>query len=320
VIFNLILKGLILIINQILSNPLSYRTFYFFTYTGLILAIILFLLLAYGAFIGRFFFKIERITLGFKNLPESFNNFRIVQISDLHLGSWYRKQKKMEAAVGLINSLDPDLILFTGDLVNNFSEETDGWNHILKKTNARYGKFSVMGNHDYGDYWDWKSESERQENMQLFYRAHENMNFRLLLNQAVTVSINGDEIGIIGVENWGKPPFKRYGNLRKAMANLKPVSFKILLTHDPSHWQAEIQEKRDINLTLSGHTHAMQFGFKIGKYQWSPIKYLYELWSGLYGSNGQYLYVNRGLGSLGFPGRIGMRPEITLITLTLSDQ
>src|SRR4030042_2976643 len=156
--------------------------------------------------------------------------------------------------------------------------------------------------------------------MQLLYRAHENMGFRLLLNQAETIGINGHEIGIIGVENWGKSPFEQYGDLRKAIADLKPVPFKILLSHDPSHWQAEVHEKTDISLTLSGHTHAMQFGFKIGRYQWSPVKYIYKLWSGLYGNNGQYLYVNRGLGSLGFPGRIGMRPEITCITLISSDR
>jgi len=319
-IFNLITRGFILILNLILSDPVSYRPFGFFTYTGLGLAIILFILLVYGALLGRFFFKTEKITLGFSNLPVSFNNFRIVQISDIHLGSWYRKEKKMAAAVSLVNGLAPDLILFTGDLVNNFSEETNGWNHILKKTSARYGKFSILGNHDYGDYWDWKNEAEKQENIQLLYRAHENMGFRLLLNQAETIGINGHEIGIIGVENWGKPPFEQYGDLRKAIADLKPVPFKILLSHDPSHWQAEVHEKTDISLTLSGHTHAMQFGFKIGRYQWSPVKYIYKLWSGLYGNNGQYLYVNRGLGSLGFPGRIGMRPEITCITLISSDK
>ncbi|HJX71811.1 MAG TPA: metallophosphoesterase [Bacteroidales bacterium] len=319
-IFNLITRGFILILNLILSDPVSYRPFGFFTYTGLGLAIILFILLVYGALLGRFFFKTEKITLGFSNLPVSFNNFRIVQISDIHLGSWYRKEKKMAAAVSLVNGLAPDLILFTGDLVNNFSEETNGWNNILKKTSARYGKFSILGNHDYGDYWDWKNEAEKQENIQLLYRAHENMGFRLLLNQAETIGINGHEIGIIGVENWGKPPFEQYGDLRKAIADLKPVPFKILLSHDPSHWQAEVHEKTDISLTLSGHTHAMQFGFKIGRYQWSPVKYIYKLWSGLYGNNGQYLYVNRGLGSLGFPGRIGMRPEITCITLISSDK
>jgi len=317
--FNVLWGGVILIQNLFLAEDVSYKTFSFITYTGLVAAVTLFLLMVYGALIGRFSFKIEKITLGFANLPASFHHFKIVQISDIHLGSWYKKEKKMAKAVKLINSLTPDLILFTGDLVNNFSEEANGWHEILKKTKAKYGKYSILGNHDYGDYWDWKNDVEKKENMQLLYRAHEKMDFRLLLNQSDTLGINGHEIGIIGVENWGKPPFEQYGNLQKAVSDLKPVSFKILLSHDPSHWQEEVHQKTDIDLTLSGHTHAMQFGFRIGRFQWSPVKYLYRLWSGLYGNKGQYLYVNRGLGSLGFPGRIGMRPEITLITLLSSE-
>jgi predicted MPP superfamily phosphohydrolase len=315
---NLVWRGLVLTLDLFLPEIVTYRTFHFITYAGLVAAGILFLLLVYGALIGRFSFKIEKVTLGFANLPVSFHNFRIVQISDIHLGSWYKKEKKMTRVVELINGLTPDLILFTGDLVNNFSEEADGWHEILEKTKAKYGKYSILGNHDYGDYWDWKSEAEKGENMQLLYKAHQNMDFRLLLNQSDTISINGHTIGILGVENWGKPPFEQYGDLQKAIAGLKPVTFKILLSHDPSHWQAEVHEKTDIDLTLSGHTHAMQFGFKVGRFQWSPVKYMYKLWSGLYGNNGQYLYVNRGLGSLGFPGRIGMRPEITLIKLVAS--
>ncbi len=320
IISNIVMKGLTLILNLILSDPLFYRTFYYFTYVGMVLAVLFFLLLVYGALIGRFFFKIEKIKLGFKNLPVAFDNFRIVQISDIHLGSWYRKQKKMESVVSLINGLAPDLIIHTGDLVNNFSEETVGWYDILKKASAKYGKFSILGNHDYGDYWSWNSEAEKHENMRLLFSAYEQMDFRLLRNQSETIRINGHEIGIIGVENWGKPPFGKYGDLSKAMADLKPVPFKMLLSHDPSHWQEEVYDKTDIHLTLSGHTHAMQFGFKMGNFKWSPIKYLYKLWSGLYGKDGQYLYINRGLGSLGFPGRVGMRPEITLITLVSSDK
>jgi predicted MPP superfamily phosphohydrolase len=318
ILFNLVWRGIILISDLLFQDMFSYEPFYFIAYAGAVTAVAFFLMMAYGIIIGRFYFKIERVTLGFKNLPESFNNFRIVQISDIHLGSWYKKENKMHKAVRLINSLSPDLILFTGDLVNNFSEEAEGWHKILQNTKAKFGKYSILGNHDYGDYWDWQSETEKTENMQLLYRAHEMMDFRLLLNQSDTISIDGHEIGIIGVENWGKPPFEQYGNLQKAIAGLKPVAFKILLSHDPSHWQAEVHDKTDVDLTLSGHTHAMQFGIRIGRFQWSPVKYMYKLWSGLYGNNGQYLYVNRGLGSLGFPGRIGMRPEITLIRLISS--
>ncbi|MBN2213857.1 MAG: metallophosphoesterase [Bacteroidales bacterium] len=201
ILFNMLAKGTELIINVILADPVAFRTFPCITYAGIVSAVILFILLAYGTLIGRFSFKTEKIALGFKNLPASFDNFRIVHISDIHLGSWYRKEKKMEKAVGLINSLAPDLILFTGDLVNNFSEETNGWSDILRKASARYGKYSVLGNHDYGDYWEWKSEKEKQENMQLLYSAHKKMDFKLLLNKAETIGINGHEIGIIGVEN-----------------------------------------------------------------------------------------------------------------------
>ena len=265
--------------------------------------------------IGRFQFKIEKIVLKFKQLPESFNGLRIIQISDIHLGSWYRKEKKMIKAVRMINRLNPDLILFTGDLVNNFSEEANGWSDILANLHSKLGNYSILGNHDYGDYWDWAVPEEKTANMNLLYALHKAMGFKLLLNDSDLISLNGHAIGIIGVENWGKPPFMQYGDLEKATKNLKPVPFKILLSHDPSHWSAEVHKKTDIDLTLSGHTHAMQFGIKIGKFQWSPVKYIYKLWSGLYGNNGQYLYVNRGLGSLGFPGRVGMRPEITLIQL-----
>ena len=296
-----------------------YHPFHLITYTGAVLSLVLFVLLIYGTLFGRFHFKIERLSLKFKDLPSSFNNFRIVQISDIHLGSWYRKKKKMEEAVNLINNQNADLIIFTGDLVNNFSEEADGWSDILKETRARYGKYSILGNHDYGDYWSWKNTLEKQKNMNYLFKAHKEMNFNLLRNESVKISKNGHQIAIIGVENWGKPPFQQYGDLHQAMKNLKTVPFKILLSHNPSHWSEEVQNKTGIELTFSGHTHAMQFGIKIGKFQWSPIKYMYRCWSGLYGDNGQYLYVNRGLGSIGYPGRVGMRPEITIITL-LSDK
>ncbi len=315
IITRVIISGLVHIINLVFSKDFVSIDFYFFSYTGMIISVVLFLLLLYGMLIGRFQFKIEKVSMNFRKLPVSFNGLRIVQISDIHLGSWYRKEKKMEKVVRLINNLNPDLILFTGDLVNNFSEEAKGWTEILSRLQSKLGKYSILGNHDYGDYWDWASPDEKSDNMKLLYSMHKSMGFRLLLNESDVLKKDGHEIGIIGVENWGKPPFMQYGDLKKATENLKPVPFKILLSHDPSHWSAEIHEKTDIDLTLSGHTHGMQFGFKIGKFQWSPVKYIYKLWSGLYGNNGQYLYVNRGLGSLGFPGRVGMRPEITLIGL-----
>lgn len=312
---SLVFNGILRLVNIFISNNIALINFQFISAAGLVLSGVICLMLLYGMVIGRFQFKTENLTFRFSHLPEPFNGLRIVQISDIHLGSWYRHENQMEKAVNIINNLNPDLILFTGDLVNNFSEEADGWTEILQKLKAKSGKYSILGNHDYGDYWDWKDEQEKSENMELLYKTHRAIGFKLLMNQSDTIALNGHEIGIIGVENWGKPPFMQYGDLKKATENLKSLPFKILLSHDPSHWTAEVYEKTDIDLTLSGHTHAMQFGFKIGKNQWSPVKYIYKFWSGLYGNNGQYLYVNRGLGSLGFPGRVGMRPEITLITL-----
>lgn len=312
--------SLIFFINLFIKEHLVFRPLHLIAITGAMLSLVLFVLLIYGTLFGRFHFKTERLSLRFKNLPPSFNNFRIVQISDIHLGSWYRKKKKMEKAVSLINSQNADLVIFTGDLVNNFSEEADGWSDILKKTKARYGKYSILGNHDYGDYWSWKNAEEKQKNMKHLFDAHKQIKFILLRNESATISKNGQQIAIIGVENWGRPPFQQYGDLHQAMKKLKTIPFKILLSHNPSHWSEEVQHKTGIELTFSGHTHAMQFGIKIGNFQWSPIKYMYRCWSGLYGDNGQYLYVNRGLGSIGFPGRVGMRPEITVVTLLSNEK
>ncbi len=283
--------------------------------TGLALSIIPFLAILWGLVFGRFHYQIERKEIVFRDLPESFDGLRIVQISDIHLGSVFGKQDRVSRAIDIIKSLDPDLVLFTGDLVNNYSEEARGWEDLFSGINARYGKFSVLGNHDYGDYWEWKSDVEKQNNMHILYKIHEDMGFNLLRNTCDIVSIKGEKLALIGVENWGLPPFKQYGDLAKSLRDVPPTMFKILLSHDPSHWDAEIKEKTNIQLTLSGHTHAMQFGFRIGKFQWSPSAYIYKRWMGLYQHNGQSLYVNRGMGFIGFPGRIGLRPEISLLVL-----
>ncbi len=282
---------------------------------GLVLAVITFLFILHGMLFGRFRFKLEKTNLTFKNLPKSFDGVRIIQISDLHLGSFYGHEGILEKVVDRINKLKPDLIFFTGDLVNNYSEELNGWEPVLNKLKARLGKYSILGNHDYGDYFEWNSEEEKNNNLQSLKDFHKKIGFILLLNDSKYISINGEQIGIIGVENWGLPPFHQYGDFRKASENLNSLPFKVLLSHDPSHWRAEIAGKEAVSLTLSGHTHAMQFAFRIGKFRWSPSKYIYPEWSGLYQSNGQYLYVNRGLGFIGFPGRIGMRPEIAQLEL-----
>jgi len=213
----------------------------------------------------------------------------------------------------MINHLEPDFIFFTGDLVNNCSWELDNWDSVLKKLTAKKGKYAVLGNHDYGDYKKWESEDLKIRNFEEIKHFYKKIDFILLLNNADIIDEDGAKIGIVGVENWGNPPFKQYGDLNKSLKNVTNIPFKILLSHDPSHWSKEVIEKTDITLTLSGHTHGMQAGINLKNKKWSPIKYKYKHWAGLYENNDQYLYVNRGLGWLGFPGRLGMRPEITLI-------
>jgi len=282
---------------------------------GLFLAAIPFASILYGVTKGKFNYRVMRERLSFKRLPESFKGLKIVQISDMHLGSFNRKFEPIEKAVELINEQEPDLILFTGDLVNNFAEETEDWAPVLSKMKAKIGKYSILGNHDYGDYSEWKSPEEKAKNLAGIKNFHKKMGFQLLLNEAQTIRINDEEIALIGVENWGKPPFPQHGDLKKAMEGVKPDAFKLLMSHDPSHWDAQVLDKTDIELTFSGHTHGMQFGIERAGIKWSPVQYKYPRWGGLYKEQQQFLYVNRGFGYIGFPGRIGMPPEITVIEL-----
>lgn len=284
--------------------------------SGSVVAVFLFFSIVYGIVFGRFSCKTENIELTFDNLPPAFNNFKIVQISDLHLGSFYASHSGyFEKAVASINAQNPDLIVFTGDMVNNLASEAKSWIPVFKKLRASYGKFSILGNHDYGTYYHWRNEEEKQENMKKLIEIHGLMGFSILLNQSTVIEKAGQKIGIAGVENWGKPPFPQYGDYRKAASRLDDVDFKILLSHDPSHWDEMIKNKTDVALTLSGHTHGFQFGFDIAGIKWSPVTLKYPKWKGLYSSNNQYLYVNVGLGYIGFPGRVGISPEITVITL-----
>ena len=264
---------------------------------------------------GRFNFRIVNETIHFHNLPVDFENFKIVQISDIHIGSFLGHENKVTRAIDLVNDQNPDLILFTGDLVNNFAEELNGWVPILSKLKAKYGLYSILGNHDYGDYFDWKNMNEKEQNLQKLIHLHKQIGFNLLLNDSAIIKKDNSEIALIGVENWGLPPFPQHGDLKKALINAINVPFKILMSHDPSHWDVEVLDKTDINLTLSGHTHGMQFGIEIGNIKWSPVKYKYPRWAGLYKESNQYLYVNRGFGNIGYPGRVGMPPEITVIEL-----
>jgi len=282
---------------------------------GLFSGFLPFFVILYGVFIAAYKFKVSHHSISFSNLPQSFHGLRIVQISDIHLGSFNYRYAKIEKAIEKINHLQPDLIFITGDLVNNYAWELNGWEKVFNKLKAKKGKFAILGNHDYGDYSKWDFAADKQENFEGIKQFYKKISFKLLLNEAEIISENDKQIAIIGVENWGKPPFKQYGDLQKAMEITEEIRFKILLSHDPTHWVEEVIQKTTIALTLSGHTHGMQAGFQYKNLQWSPIKYKYKHWAGLYKESNQYLYVNRGLGWLGFPARIGMRPEITLINL-----
>lgn len=282
---------------------------------GLFAGFLPFFVIAYGIFKAIYNFKVHEHAIKFPNLPEAFDGLKIVQISDLHLGSFNHRFHILDRAFSKINQLNPDLIFFTGDLVNNYAWELRGWKKSFRHLSAKKGMYAVLGNHDYGDYSMWDSEEAKRKNFEGITSFFKDNNFKLLLNDSEIIEINQQQIAIIGVENWGNPPFKQYGDLKKALSTAESVSFKILLSHDPTHWTEEVINQTEIALTLSGHTHGMQAGVSFGKKEWSPIKYKYKHWAGLYEQNGQYLYVNRGLGWLGFPGRLGMRPEITCITL-----
>ncbi|MDX1769690.1 MAG: metallophosphoesterase [Arenibacter troitsensis] len=282
---------------------------------GVFFGFLPFFVIVYAVFRAVYRFKVHKVVIKADLLPQNFNGLRIVQISDLHLGSFNYRYHILQRAINTINNLKPDFIFFTGDLVNNYAWELNGWENVLKTLTAQQGKYSVLGNHDYGDYSKWESEEERRRNFADIKDFHAQIGFKLLLNEAECIENKGEKIAIVGVENWGNPPFKQYGDLQKALKGVDGIGFKILLSHDPSHWSEEVVDKTNIALTLSGHTHGMQAGINIKNREWSPIKYKYKHWAGLYRLGHQFLYVSRGLGWMGFPGRLGMRPEITLIEL-----
>lgn len=282
---------------------------------GVLSGFLPFFVIVYGTFKAVYKFKVYHHIIRHPNLPKSFDGLKIVQLSDLHLGSFNYGYHKLERAINKVNHLQPDYIFITGDLVNNYAWELQGWDKIFNQLEAKIGKYAVLGNHDYGDYSQWDSTEEKQENFNTIIKFYESIDFKILLNESIIVSDNNSQIAIIGVENWGYSLLKQYGDLEKALEHVKEIPFKILLSHDPSHWSEKVIDKTDIALTLSGHTHGMQAAFQFKNLQWSPIKYKFKHWAGLYRHNEQYLYVNRGLGWLGFPARIGMRPEITFIEL-----
>ena len=282
---------------------------------GIILALIPFFTIVYGISAGRYYFQVNTIEPEFVNLPQQFNDLKIVQISDFHIGSFYGNSKQVEEIVELINEQNADLVFFTGDMVNNTASEMDSFITILSGIRSMSGKYAILGNHDYGDYNNWNSWEEKEANRIELRHKLKLSGFDLLLNENRIIEKDDAKIAVIGIENWGLPPFKQYGRLNDAIKGTENIHFKILLSHDPSEWDEEVKGKKDIDLTLSGHTHGMQFGFRINNIKWSPVEWKYPRWAGLYQVGSQYLYVNVGLGNIGFPGRIGIRPEITVIEL-----
>jgi len=282
---------------------------------GLFSGFLPFFVIMHAIFRALYRFKVHHSKIRTQHLSKETGRLKIVHISDLHLGSFNFRYHILERAVKIINHIEPDLILFTGDLVNNFAWELKGWSEVLQKLEATYGKYAVLGNHDYGDYSSWKTEELKQKNFESIKYFYRKIGFRLLLNESETLAFKGTELGIIGVENWGHPPFPQHGDLNKALEDLPATDLNILLSHDPTHWAEEVVHVTDIFLTLSGHTHGMQAGVNLKNKQWSPIKYKYKHWAGIHKEGNQYLNVNRGLGWLGFPGRLGMRPEISFIEI-----
>lgn len=270
--------------------------------------------MSYGILSGAYDYRVRRRTITLPNLPKAFDGIRIAQLSDIHSGSFYNKTA-VKGGIDLLNAEKPDLFLFTGDLVNNESKEVKDYLDIFSKVKASAGKYSILGNHDYGDYKAWGSQQAKKKNLEELVQSHKEMGWDILLNEHRYVEVDGERLAIMGVENWGARGFAKYGDLNETAKHVE-ADTKILLSHDPSHWDAQIRpDHSDIDLTLSGHTHGFQFGIEIGNFRWSPSQYLYKQWADLYTKGNQHLYVNRGFGFLGYPGRVGILPEITILEL-----
>ena len=288
----------------------------FLTKLGFLIAAVPFASMIYGMLRGPHRYDLRKLKITSANLPQSFHGLKVLQISDLHVGSFFSPEP-LEHAVEMILEQKPDLIVFTGDLVNDRYVEARDYFETLKKLQAPLGVYSILGNHDYGDYYQWKNKEEKTTNLNNLKKFHGELGWNLLLNDHKYIEKDGDHIGIIGIENWSaRGNFSRYGDMKKATSAFEPKPFNILLSHDPSHWNAEVIEHYPyVDLTLSGHTHGFQFGVEIPGFKWSPVQYVYKEWADLYSKGKQHLYVNRGLGWIGYPGRVGILPEITLFEL-----
>ena len=287
----------------------------FVSLIGMGVAAIPFAGMIYGMLWGRYNYRVVKHTLYFDDLPEAFDGYRVVHISDIHSGS-FDNAEKVQYGIDMINAQQGDVIFFTGDLVNNKAEEMRPWIAHFKQLHAKDGVYSVLGNHDYGDYVQWDSPDEKAKNLEALKQIHQQLGFCLLNNESVFLSRGQQRIAVVGVENWGQG-FVKKGNLKQALSQVDKKDFKILLSHDPTHWQYEVlKDPNFIHLTLSGHTHGMQFGIEIpGVIKWSPAGWRYKYWGGVYKEKDRYINVNRGFGYLAFPGRVGMPPEITVIEL-----
>lgn len=293
----------------------------FLTKMGLLMGGSLFATLTYG-FSNKYNYRVHRIKMAFKNLPPAFKGLKIVQLSDIHSGSFNNKAA-VQKGIELVNAQQADLVLFTGDLVNDRATEMEHYMELFSQIKAPLGVYSTLGNHDYGDYYPWPDRDssgfshQRAQNLNRLKQIHGEMGWRLLMNEHVLLERDGQQIALLGIENWSAMSrFPKYGDLKKAYEGSAHVPFKILLSHDPTHWDAQVRpEYPDIDLMLAGHTHGMQFGVEIPGVKWSPAQYFYKEWAGLYKQGAQRLYVNRGFGFLGYPGRVGILPEITLIEL-----
>ena len=278
-----------------------------------------FVLLSWGIISGAYDYQIKRVKLILPNLPKAFDGIKMAQHSDIHSGSFYNKVA-VKGGVEMLLAEKPDFVFFTGDLVNNLTNEVRGYQDIFSKVKAPLGVYSTLGNHDYGDYFFGRERSPaRAKNLQDMIVTHKNMGWDLLMNENRRLKVDGEEIGILGIENWGTGRFPKYGKMELAHKNTEDLPVKLLLSHDPSHWRGEVLEKyKDIDVSFAGHTHGMQFGVRLKEFQWSPVQYLYKEWAGLYQEQQQKLYVNVGYGFLGYPGRVGILPEITIFELRRS--
>jgi len=287
----------------------------FLTRAGIVVAAAPFATLSWGIAFGGYEYRVRRQKLYLPNLPKAFHGMTIGQISDIHSGSFYNKTA-VQGGVDLLLAEKPDVIFFTGDLINNKADEMRNYQDLFTKVQAPLGVFSTLGNHDYGDYFYGTEDSpEKRRNLQHLKDVHKVMGWDLLLNENRRLKVDNEEIGILGVENWGTGRFPKYGKIDLAKQNTEDLPVKLLLSHDPSHWRAQVLDNKDIDVMFAGHTHGMQFGVRMKNYQWSPIQYVYKEWAGLYTEQKQQLYVNVGYGFLGYPGRVGILPEITIFEL-----